>query len=243
MYKCDVCGRETFKKIRMGGYTLCSKHMHQLHKYGKFLDNNPRTQNDLNEYHIKGKDVYFDLYNIKCEKVAQFVVDFEDIEKVKYHKWRISHGQVVTGQPAKGQNIWLSHIIAGVPNDTPDVVVDHRDGDTFNNRKSNLRICPQQKNVCNKSFMSTNTSGFIGVSYDKNRNRYSPEIRTEYQRYHLGRYKTMEEAVYARLIAERILFGEYANQAEQEKKISFTASLPAARKDEIEKYVSEKLSA
>ena len=68
MYNCEICGRESFKKIRYGGYTLCSKHMHQLHKHGKFLDNNPRTNNDLNDYEIKGDGVYFNLYNQKNNK-------------------------------------------------------------------------------------------------------------------------------------------------------------------------------
>ena len=54
MYKCDFCGRESFKKIRYGGHTVCSKHMHQMNKYGKVLDNIPRTNNDLNDFVIKG---------------------------------------------------------------------------------------------------------------------------------------------------------------------------------------------
>ena len=58
-YKCEICGRETFKKIRLNGYTLCSKHMHQLHKYGKFLDNSPRTNYDKNDYIIKRRNNNF----------------------------------------------------------------------------------------------------------------------------------------------------------------------------------------
>ena len=63
MYKCDICGRELKKKNMLHGYNLCSKHMHQLLNHGKFLDNNPRTQNDLNGYKIIGNIVIFDLYD------------------------------------------------------------------------------------------------------------------------------------------------------------------------------------
>ena len=50
MYYCEICGREMFKKHSLQGFKcLCSKHMHQLHKFGKFLDSNPRTQKDLNK--------------------------------------------------------------------------------------------------------------------------------------------------------------------------------------------------
>ena len=82
MYKCEICGKDNFKKIRYGGYTLCSKHMHQLQKYGKFLDNIPRTNNDLNDYIIKNDIVYFNLYNQKNQKIGTFFIDLEDIEKI-----------------------------------------------------------------------------------------------------------------------------------------------------------------
>ena len=102
MYNCEICGREIFKKNRIGGYTVCSKHMHQYYKYGKFLDNNPRTNNDKNDYKIDGDIAIFNLYNQKNEKISEFIIDKEDIEKVKYHKWRISHKHVITGLPSKG---------------------------------------------------------------------------------------------------------------------------------------------
>ena len=82
-YKCDVCGRKLKKKISMYGYTLCSKHMHQIFKYGKFLDNIQRTNADLNDYVIKGDVAIFNLYNQKNVKNGEFIIDAEDIEKVK----------------------------------------------------------------------------------------------------------------------------------------------------------------
>ena len=42
---CKVCGREV-SKLRLG---MCKKHYEQYHKYGKVLDNNPRTVWDDNE--------------------------------------------------------------------------------------------------------------------------------------------------------------------------------------------------
>lgn len=242
MHYCDVCGRPLHKKNKLGGYTLCSKHMHQLLKHGKFLDAISRTNKDLNEYRIKNGTVYFDLYNQKNEKIAEFTVDLADIEKVKYHKWRISHSHVVTGQPAKHQQRELSHIILDIPKEEDSIVVDHKDGNPLNNRRDNLRVCTQGQNVINKSISSTNTSGFIGVSYDTRRNRYSPEIRLGYNRCHLGRWYTLQEAVYARLVAEDVIFGEFTNEAEHRRKIDFTAGLEHGRKDEIAQYVKDKLA-
>ena len=65
MFKCEICGREIFKKNRLGGYTLCSKHMHQLLKYGKFLDNIQRTSKDLNDFRWIDKELLNLMYIIK----------------------------------------------------------------------------------------------------------------------------------------------------------------------------------
>ena len=240
MYECEICGRKVNKKIRMGGHTLCYKHMHQLHKYGKFLDNIPRTNSDLNDYVVSDGVAYFNLYNQKNEKIATFIIDVCDIQKVKYHKWRLSHGHVVTGLPSKGQQRDLSHIVLDIPKDDY-VVVDHINGDPLDNTRGNLRICSQGENVLNKRFMSNNTTGFIGVSYKKDRDRYDPEIRFGYTRCHLGMTKTIEEAVYKRYIAEQLLFGEYANCEEQKRKFEFTKNLPQELKDTLYNVVIEKL--
>ena len=219
--------------------------MHQIQKYGHPLDNNPRTLNDLNDYTINYElgCVYFNIYNQKCEKVGFFTVDLCDIELVKYHKWRFnSFGHVLTGS---GGNIRdLSHIVLGIPKELDSVtIVDHKDGDPTNNRRYNLRVCTQQENILNKSFMSTNTTGIIGVSYDKARNAYAPEIRYGNKRLHLGRYKSMEEAAYVRFVAEQLLFKEFANEYNVEKKKSIAINLPSERQEQLYNYTVSKLQA
>lgn len=244
MYKCEICGRESFKKNRYGGYTLCSKHMHQLHKYGKFLDNNPRTNNDLNDYEIKGDGVYFNLYNQKNNKVGEFIIDFDDIEKIKYHKWRLNHSHVVTGLPAKGTQRDLSHVVLDIvikEIKEKNIVVDHINGNPLDNRKSNLRICSQSENVLNKSFMSNNTSGFIGVRYRKDRNYYDPEIAIGNKKKHLGCCKNLKEAVYARYVAEELVFQNFVNEKEHKKKEEFTKELSFNEKEKIRERVINKI--
>lgn len=245
MYYCEICGRPSKKKIQLGGYLLCSKHMHQLHKYGKFLDNIQRTNQDLNDYKISsdGKLVVFNVYNQKNVKIAEFIIDFEYIELVKYHKWRISHNHIVTGLPYKGTQKDLAWIITGITKEQIDAgyVVDHIDGNPYNNRKNNLRICKQSDNTLNRSFMSNNTSGFTGVSYRKHRNIFDPEIRAGYKRCHLGCCRSFKEAVYKRYYAELLLFGKYANEQEQNKKLKFIQDLSQIKKQELELVVIEKL--
>lgn len=51
------------------------------------------------------------------------------------------------------------------------MTIDHIDGNTLNNRKSNLRIVLEKDNHKNVKKKSTNTSGIRGVSYNKRENK------------------------------------------------------------------------
>ena len=244
MYYCEVCGREMFKKHSLQGFKcLCSKHMHQLYKYGKFLDSNPRTQKDLNKIINNGETAEIELYNsTTCDVIGLCIIDSEDIDKVKYHKWRNSHGHVVTGSKSSGFSCDIGHII--LDSKDSQLVVDHINGNPYDNRKCNLRLCEQKKNVLNKHFMSLNTSGVIGVTKDRRANRkhqWIAEIRMDNKKQFLGAYLTIEEAAYARYCGEIILFGEYRNTNQDEEKQKLFDQVPIVRREEIKAYVTDKI--
>ncbi len=244
MYKCEVCGREIFKKHSLQGFKcLCSKHMHQLFKYGCFLDSNPRTQKDLNNIIVNEHDAYIELYDgVSSNIIGYCIIDKDDIETVKYHKWRLSHGRVITGSLHKGGFYNIGHII--LHNKNNKLVVGHINGNPYDNRKSNLRLCEQKDNVLNKHFMSLNKSGVIGVCQDKRKERkhqWVAEIRYQNKKYYLGAYLTIEEAAYARYCGEIILFKEFRNTNQDEEKKQMFNLISIVRKSEIESYVTKKL--
>lgn len=70
--------------------------------------------------------------------------------------------------------------------------VDHIDGNTSNNKQSNLRVATVRQNRCNSKMPSTNTSGFKGVALHGE--RWRAYIKHEGRRYHLGVFDTPEEA-------------------------------------------------
>lgn len=84
----------------------------------------------------------------------------------------------------------------------PDGVVDHIDGDTSNNRITNLRCVPQAVNSKNRKLSKANNSGFSGVSIDKRTGRWRATINVDGVRINLGFYATLEEAASARAKAD-----------------------------------------
>jgi hypothetical protein len=89
-------------------------------------------------------------------------------------------------------------------------IVDHADGDGLNNCRYNLRDGTGFRNNANKAMLSSNTSGYKGVSWNKQKKRWVAGIRVEGKSVFLGYFGTPEEAAAAYDAAAIDLFGEYA---------------------------------
>jgi hypothetical protein len=72
----------------------------------------------------------------------------------------------------------------------PDRVIDHIDRNKQNNHISNLRIVSNRENTYNRK----GNLEFIGVRKNKKSDNYSCRIGFNYKDYHLGTFKTQEEA-------------------------------------------------
>ena len=89
-------------------------------------------------------------------------------------------------------------------------VIDHIYHKTNDNRKKKLRIVTNQQNGMNKKLPINNTSGYIGVT--KNKNKWIAQIKINGKNTRLGSYLTKNEAIQARKEAEIKYFGEYRNK-------------------------------
>jgi hypothetical protein len=81
--------------------------------------------------------------------------------------------------------------------------IDHIDGNRSNNRLSNLRAVTRQENLRNARRRSDNSSGVVGVTWDKRKQRWYACIAVSQRTINLGSYRTLEEATAARKAADR----------------------------------------
>jgi hypothetical protein len=89
--------------------------------------------------------------------------------------------------------------------------VDHRNGETGDNRWSNLRLASHGQNKANSKLHKNNTAGLKGVSPVSGSTRWQARIRWDRKLIYLGVYNTKEEAHAAYLKAASKCFGEFAN--------------------------------
>lgn len=112
-----------------------------------------------------------------------------------------------------GRRLYAHRIIWEMMNGSvPDgMVVDHIDGDPFNNRLSNLRLATHADNSHNRKIRKDSPCSAGGV-YPV-RGKFRAVITTNYKKRHLGYFKTIEEAIDARASAEQEQWGQYARRA------------------------------
>ena len=160
MKKCKIDGCNN--KHHAKGY--CSKHYAQYLKYGNILE---RTIHDLNE--IIEYDDYAEilLYNKDNMEVARALIDLEDIDLVKNHKWYLRNGYVYNNKVGALHRFLLN------PKD--DEVVDHINHCKSDNRRINLRVCSQQQNNMNK-LKYKGSSQYKGVSWSEQNRKWCAHI-------------------------------------------------------------------
>lgn len=142
------------------------------------------------------------------------IVDDEDFDRVMAHKW---HAGVKHQTKAPDEyyayrspdNILMHRFIMDAPKD---IGIDHRDGDSLNNRRQNLRPATQSQNGCNRGKQKNNTTGYKGVgrSFNNKVKPFRADIKLNGKHFYLGVYGTAAEAAEAYNQAALRLHGEFA---------------------------------
>lgn len=88
--------------------------------------------------------------------------------------------------------------------------IDHIDRDRTNNRFENLREATNSQNKINCGLQSNNASGFKGVSWRRQCNRWGAQIGAHGKLHYLGLFDSAEEAAEAYVRAAKRFHGEFA---------------------------------
>jgi hypothetical protein len=112
----------------------------------------------------------------------------------------------------EGRAYMLHRIIYEMHNGAFEGFIDHIDRNKLNNRIENLRVVTKSENELNCTKRVTNTSGYKGVYFSKQFNKWRAKIDKDKKQIHIGYYDDVEEAALAYNKKAFELFGEIAYQ-------------------------------
>jgi len=107
--------------------------------------------------------------------------------------------------------------------DPEEKTVDHEDGNSLNNKISNLRLATLSQNQDNRKKNKNNTSGITGVLWVKLSKKWRAEIYKDCSCIYLGLFDKKDEAVAVRIAAEtdpRFKDQEYRDDHNDQYKLS-----------------------
>ena len=155
---------------------------------------------------IEGDIAYVELTQ---GKIA--IIDTKNVPLIKNYPWyawfnKNTNSWYAAHKTAK-RFFWMHRLVL---NATKGVFVDHVNHDSLDNRETNLRFCTQSQNHHNQRIRSNNSTGFKGVSFNKQRHGYMALIMVNKKRVELGVFDTAEKAHAAYCEAATRFFEDFA---------------------------------
>jgi len=161
----------------------------------------------------------------KTGEEFECIFDKEDLDKINFVRWHLrlsskynfwyAHATqylgTINGKP-KYKSLQMSKVILDVPRGRK-VFVDHKNHNTLDNRKENLRITDFPENMQNrKSKNSNNTSGYRNVSWDKSYEQWKVQLQVNGKNTCLGYFDDVNKAGEFAKIKREELYGEFAGE-------------------------------
>jgi hypothetical protein len=89
-------------------------------------------------------------------------------------------------------------------------ICDHKDSNTLNNRRENLRECSAAQNLQNTRKRPGLSSRFKGVYWDKKNRKWMARVQHNRKWHYLGRFENERTAAKAYDALAKDLFGDFA---------------------------------
>lgn len=193
----DCCNESSVKG-------LCIKHYKQIYRYGEIR----RTVYDPNDIRIHSDYAEIVLRNRRGITTGVTMVDLSDIDELSKYKIYLNQANYAIVN-YNNRGVSLNRFLL---NPNMGLVVDHINGNTLDNRRSNLRICTFRQNSMNSrpSKNPKKSSIYKGVSLLKKYNTWRAYIVINNKQIHIGIFKTEIQAALAYNEKAKVLFGEFA---------------------------------
>lgn len=92
------------------------------------------------------------------------------------------------------KNYYVHRILYMLYHGHTPVFIDHKDGNTANNSKRNLRACTSAQNAHNRKRPVNNTSGVKGVYWNVNKQKWMARVMVQGKRKFVGYYEDISAA-------------------------------------------------
>lgn len=136
------------------------------------------------------------------------IVDEDLYQELSKHKWYYdAHNKCASRRDIKTKKIVKLHRV--ITNPTKGFEVDHINGNGLDNRRENLRIVTHHQNCMNTKRQRNNTSGFKGITWDKQMKKWRARISVNRKPVLLGLFKNKFEAALVYEQAATRYFGEF----------------------------------
>ena len=107
-----------------------------------------------------------------------------------------------------GKNL-LSRLLMNCSSADTNLVVDHINGNTLDNRRCNLRLITQAQNALNQSSSKNSLSKYLGVYWNKLSKKWTAMIKVDGKNKYLGIFERESDAALARDYATKQYYKEY----------------------------------
>lgn len=159
------------------------------------------------------KEIFKEI--VRKGKIFQIILCEKGEKLFNSYKWHISRSQSKEREilylrrhnsKAKITTVYFHRELLNYPS----LTIDHINGNTLDNRLKNLRLATHSQNRCNQQKRRiNNTSGYVGVTKNKSKNKWDATVWYNYKNYYVGSYATREEAAMARNGLAEKLHGEF----------------------------------
>jgi len=145
------------------------------------------------------------------EQTAIVIIsDYEWLNQLRWFASWAKNTQSFYARRTGGERVtmFMHRMILGLEHEDARLA-DHKNGDTLDNRRSNLRIATYSQNCANKKLRKDSTSGFNGVNFEKSMGMWLARVYFNHVEYRIGHFPTAVEARDAQIVKAKELYGEF----------------------------------